>query len=128
MGKILAVVTLFLVIFVALNRQRIYLRDPLAAVYHNEVKEDGARVFINYSNDVLVQSGDFTHTKEILVQGWNGVPGIPVEMLCLQGLACLAQANHAPMVGWSGARTAVMTSKQISFEDGDGTSIRITLR
>ncbi|WP_263382840.1 hypothetical protein [Granulicella arctica] len=127
MKKLLLLLTLILVVFIALNRQRIYLRDPLATVYRNDVKQEGAWVFINYSNDVLVQSGDITAVKQYLVQGWNSTPGTPTELKCLLAVACLAQEDHAPMISLSGATKAVMTNRQVSFTDA-GTAVRITLR
>jgi hypothetical protein len=128
MRRILVMLTLALVVFFIIDRQRIYLRDPLGVVYHNDVKQEGARVFINYSNDVLVQTGDLDHMQQVLVQSWSGVPGVPDELKCLQQLACLSQADHAPMVSWPGATTAKMTNRQVSYVDGDGTRVRIVLR
>jgi hypothetical protein len=128
MKRLLLLLTLVLVVFIALNRQRIYLRDPLGTVYRNEVKQDGAWVFINYSNDVLVQSGGITAVQQYLVQGWNGIPGTPVELKCLLAIACLAQEDHAPMMPLAGATKAVMTNRQVSFADGSGTVVHITLR
>jgi hypothetical protein len=128
MKKILLLLTLILIAFIAINRQRIYLRDPLAAVYRNEVKQDGAWVFINYSNDVLVQTGGVQTTGEYLVQGWNNTPGSPAELKCLLGLACLAETDHAPMTPFPGAKPATMTNRQVAFKDGSGTAVRITLR
>ena len=55
MKKILIVGTLLLVIFVAVFRQRIFVRDPLGKVERNEVALDGVRLYINYANDVLVE-------------------------------------------------------------------------
>jgi hypothetical protein len=128
MKKLLLLLTVALVAFIAINRQRIYLRDPLGAVYRSEVKQDGAWVFINYNNDVLVQSGGITTIAEYLVQGWNGVPASPVEMKCVLGLACLAQADHAAAVPIEGASKAEMTNQEVSFADGDKAEIRIKLR
>lgn len=121
-------IALLIVGFIVINRERIYLRDPLAAVYKDEVKVDGAEVFINYSNDVLVQVGHHMQMEEYLVQEWNGIPGVPVELRCLQGIACHAVADHAPTVPIAGATKAEMTNRQVSFRDGSGAAIRITLR
>ena len=55
MRKILIVGTLLLVVFVAVFRQRIFVRDPLGKVERNGVAQDGARLYINYSNDVMVE-------------------------------------------------------------------------
>jgi hypothetical protein len=128
MRRIVLLLTVFLVAFIAINRQRIFLRDPLGKVYRNEVKQDGAWVFINYSNDVLVESSEFPHAPQFLVQNWDKLPGVPLEMTCLLNVACMAQKDHEPMQSWNGARTAVMTNREVSFVDGDGTHVRVTLR
>ena len=122
------VLTLVAVGFIAVNRQRLYLRDPLGAVYRNDVKQPHTRVFINYSNDVLVQHGENLQMEEYAVQGWNGVPGVPVELKCLQELACLASADHMPMSPLAGSTRAQMTNRQVSFTDETNKSVRIVLR
>jgi hypothetical protein len=128
MRRILLLLTIALVVFIALNRQRIYLRDPLAAVYRNEVKQDGDWVFINYSNDVLVQSGGLQSMRQIVVQSFNGVPGVPAQMNCVLGVACLAQADQAPNTPLAVSKNAVMSNREVSFTESDGTKVRITLR
>ncbi|NYF78500.1 hypothetical protein [Granulicella arctica] len=128
MRTILLVLTLVAVGYVAINRQRIYVRDPLGAVYRNEAKVDGAKVFINYSNDVLLQMGDGMQMEEYLVQGWNKMPGTPTELRCLQGLVCLTEADHAPMEPSVGASEAAMTNREVSFAENRATTFRITLR
>jgi hypothetical protein len=68
MKPILFVLLLVLFAFIVINKERIYVRDPLAALYktepgkeakpgasteaRNEVKQVGAEVYINYQNDV----------------------------------------------------------------------------
>lgn len=128
MKTVFLVLTIVLVAFVAINRQRLYLRDPPGAMYRNDVKVEGAHVLINYTNDVLVQIGSGLQVQEYLVQGWSRVPGVPVELKCLEGLLCLAEADHAPIAPISGATRAAMTNREVSFADGAGAAIRITLR
>ncbi len=128
MKRLLLLLTLVLVGYIAVNRQRIYLRDPVAAVYRGGVKQGGDWVFINYSNDVLVEAGGVAPVAEFLVQGWNGVPGVPGELKCVLGMACLAAADHAPMVPLAGANLAAMTNREVGFVDGDGVAVRVTLR
>jgi len=118
------VLAIAIVVFVAVNRERLYLRDPLGTMYRNGVKVEGAHVLINYSNDVLVQIGKGLQVDEYLVQGWSRAPGIR----CLEGLVCLAEADHAPTVPVAGATKATMTNREVSFGDGTGTVIRIVLR
>jgi thiazole synthase ThiGH ThiG subunit len=128
MKRILILLTLVLVCFIAINRQRIYLRDPLATVYRNDIKQEGVHVFINYTNDVLVQTGSFTRVTSYVVQNWNATPGTPIELKCVQELACLAQDDHVPVLPIAGVSAATMTNREISFTDETKATIRITLR
>ena len=109
-------------VFVWVYRERLFLRNPLGAVERNGVRQDGSRVFINYSNDVLVQNGG----KWILVQGWDGVAGVPARLNCVQGLACMTEADHAEvaMIG----KGVEMSSQVVTFVDDEGVAVRVTLR
>jgi hypothetical protein len=132
--------TLLIVAFVGLlglilvNRQRVFVRDPLARVYRNDVKQSGVEVYINYSDDVLLERDADSGTYQTLVQGWNKMPGAPVVLRCLRWMACLTDADHATTlpIEWSGKGRydprVAMTSREVTFVDGDGASIRIALR
>jgi hypothetical protein len=127
--KILIVGTLLLVIFVAVFRQRIFVRDPLGKVERNGVGQDGARLYINYSNDVMVE--DSARHQLILVQGGNKLPGVPKRLACLIGLVCWTDGDQAtvfPVEGVGGRTPAVMSAKEITFVDGSGASVRAKLR
>lgn len=129
MRKILIVGTLLLVVFVAVFRQRIFVRDPLGKVERSGVAQDGARVYINYSNDVLVEDSE-KHTF-VQVQGWTGVPGVPQHLFCFTGLLCWTDADRAtmfPVEGAGGRTRAVMTAKEVTFVDESGAGVRVTLR
>ena len=122
MRKLFVLLAVGFAVFVWMYRQRLFLRDPLGVVERAGVKQDGARVFINYSNDVLVQDG----ARWILVQGWSGVPGVPVRLNCVQGLACMTEAEHAEVTP---AGTKVeMSNRVVTFVDGEGGAVRVTLR
>ena len=129
MGKILVGGTLLLVIFVGVFRQRIFLRDPLGQVERNGVAVDGARLFINFSNDVLVEEPGTE--RRYLVQGWSGVPGVPQILGCVQGLVCWTDADHAavfPLDGRGAGARAVMSAKEVTFVDETGARVRVELR
>ncbi len=128
MKTVFLLIALGFAVFVAVHRERIYLRDPLGVVYEDGVKQEGSQVYINYSNDVLVQFGTGLHIEEYLVQNWNGIPGVPVELRCLQGLVCLSQADHAPTAPLPGASRAQMSNREITFIDSEKVSVRVTLR
>ncbi len=132
--------TILIVAFVAVlglifvNRQKVFVRDPLATVYRNDVKQDGEQVYINYANDVLLERDADSGSYQTLVQGWNKIPGTPAVLRCLRWMACLTDADHATTlpVEWNGKgkydpRVSV-TSREVSFVDGDGATIRVELR
>jgi hypothetical protein len=127
--KILIVVTLLLVVFAVTFRQRIFVRDPLGKVERSGVAQDGARLYINYSNDVLVE--DAASHQFVLVQGWSALPGVPQHLFCFTGLICWTDADQAavsPVEGVGGKTRAVMSAKEATFLDESGAGVRVTLR
>jgi hypothetical protein len=116
-----------LVVFVVVFRQRIFVRDPLGKVERNGIAQDGARVYINYPNDVLVE--DSTLHGFVLVQNWNKIPGVPKHLACLTGLACWTEADEATVfpLGESPVR-ASMSTKEVTFADSEGQGIKVGLR
>lgn len=137
MRKLLILLVLVAVVFIAVNRQRLFLRDPLATVTRDGVKVDGVAVMINYSNDILLTDGSAGKRRIYLVQNWNKVAATPTAALkCLQGLVCLTNADQALAeaipVGTRGKRTpfegVTMTNKHVEFVDEDGALLLVTLR
>jgi hypothetical protein len=122
------------IVWVVVNRQRLYVRDPVATVYRDDVKQSGVQVFINYSNDVLLWQDAEPGAYRILVQGWNRVPGTPVRLTCVRWMMCLADGDHAqtyPIEGVGKHRydpRVSMTNREVSFVGGDGTAMRVVLR
>jgi hypothetical protein len=134
MKKILLLVFLVLLAAIFINRQRVYVRDPLATVYRDDAKQSGVQVFINYSNDVLLEQDAEPGSYQILVQSWNKMPGTPAVLKCIRWMACLADADHATTfpVEWTGKGKydpkVAMTSRELSFVDGDGATVKAQLR
>jgi hypothetical protein len=127
--RILVVGTLLLAIFVAVFRQRIFVRDPLGKVERNGVARDETRVYINYSNDVLVE--DSARHQFVLVQSWKALPGVPQHLFCLTGMVCWTDADKAavfPVEGVGGRTPVVMSAKEVTFVDGSGVKVRVALR
>ena len=93
MRKILVVGALLLAVLLVVFRQRVFVRDPLGKVERNGVAQDDARVFFNYSNDVLMEEP--SAERRYLVQGWSGLPGSPKRLFCLTGLVCWTEADRA---------------------------------
>ena len=134
MRKLLLVIVLVLLVLIVVNRQRVFVRDPLATVYKDDVKQSGIQVFINYSNDVLLEQDTEPGSYRTLVQGWNKMPGTPIRLICLHWLACLTDADQATLLApeWSGKGKydpqTNMGSREVSFVNPDGTRLRIVLR
>ncbi|HEX4576763.1 MAG TPA: hypothetical protein VH117_05395 [Edaphobacter sp.] len=129
MKRILIVGTLLLVIFAVVFRQRIFVRDPLGKVERSGVAQDGTRVYINYSNDALVE--DVARNQFVLVQGWSALPGVPEHLFCLTGLMCWTDADRATVFrveGVGGRTPAVMSAREVTFVDESGARIRVELR
>jgi hypothetical protein len=93
------------------------------------VRVDGARVFINFSNDVLVEEPG--RGERYLVQHWNMLPGVPKRLSCVRWMVCWTEADHAESVALGGAGyhpRVEMSNRQVSFVDGDGVPVKVTLR
>jgi hypothetical protein len=128
MKVLIGLFVLFAVVLVA-SRQRLFVRDPLAKVERNGVVVEGARVFINYSNDVLVEEPGLA--KRYVVQHWNMQPGVPESLSCVRWMACWTQADRAESasLGGEGYQPKVeMSSHEVSFVDGNGVPVKVTLR
>ena len=130
MRRLIVLLVLVFVVLLAVYRQRIYLRDPLGKVERAGVREAGEKVFINYANDVLLQAPD--GTQSILVQGRGAAPGMPEHLFCVRELACLTDADTAPVIplGNSGAgrQLPVMSSEEVHFNDANGVGVAVQLR
>ena len=128
MRKILILGTLILILFVAVFRQRLFLRDPLGKVERNGVAVDGARLYINYSNDVLVEEPGAQ--RRYLVQGWSGVPGLPKRLACVTRMLCWTDADQASVFPLNENRTtppATMNAKVVTFTDESGATVTAKL-
>ena len=137
MRKLLVLLTVALVVFVAVYRQRIFVWDPLASVVRDDVKQDGVRVMINYSNDILMDDGSTKRRRIYLVQGWNKAAQFSTGPLhCIEYLACMTDADQASgdklEPGSRGRRApyegVTMTNRRVKFVDEDGALVEVVLR
>jgi hypothetical protein len=130
MKRFLVLSGIILIVLVAIYRQRLFLRDPLAKVYRNEARQEGLRVYINYSNDILVQ--DSGGVPLYMVQHWNESPGFPQELRCLRGMVCWTDHDHATLAplakAGNPAPSTTMSDREVTFRQGDDSTIRVTLR
>ncbi|MGA7158451.1 MAG: hypothetical protein WBY53_16510 [Acidobacteriaceae bacterium] len=127
MKKWILLLVLVAVVFVVWNRERLYVRDPLGSVMRDGVKEAGAQVLINYSNDVLLQNYN-APMYVTLVQRGDRV-GTPMEMHCIAYLACLMDADQpAFSMADTGAKVTTMTGKTVEYRDANGRDTVVSLR
>jgi len=127
MKRFLLLLSLVVIVFVAVYRERLFLRDPLAKVYRDGVRQQGAQVYINYSNDILVQQPG--EVPSYMVQNWNRQPGVPQSLKCLHAMACWSDRDRATLVPLAGAAgPATMSDREITFRQSDGGTVRVTLR
>lgn len=127
MKRLFFLLVLLGLMFVLYNRQRVFARDPLASVTRDGTKVDGMQVFINYSNDVLLEN-DGPPLFVTLVQ--HGRPlGTPANLKCLHWVACLTDADLAGLASTEeGARLESMTSTEVRYTDGQGRRVVVKLR
>ena len=126
MKKLIALLILIFIVFVAYNRQRLYLRDPLGSVTHDGVKEDGTQVFINYSNDVLLENDHAPAYIKVIQH--NDHIGIPVALKCVHFIVCLADADPVTLLlPQPNTTIESMDAKTITLHEGKQQTI-IALR
>ncbi len=135
MKKLFLLAFVLLLGYILVNRQRVFIRDPLARVSVNGTQASGYQVYINYSNDVLLERDDkIIPVFGILVQNWNRIPGTPATLRCVHWMACMTDADHATTVpldltgGGTYEPHTAMTNREVSFTDGHNEAIQITLR
>jgi hypothetical protein len=136
MRKLFLLVVIVAVVFIILNRQRVFLWDPIAKVERDGVAVDHARAMINYSNDVLLTDGSASKNRVYLLQHWDKEPVAPSLLKCLTGMACLTDDDRATgtpiAVGARGNRAPFagvrMTNRKVEFLDEDGALVEVTLR
>ena len=129
MKKVTILLFLVFMAVVIVNRRRLYIRDPLGSVERNGVRVEGARVFINFANDVLVEEPG--REARYMVQHWNMLPGVPKWLSCVRWMACWTEGNQAELVPLGGAGyhpRVEMSNREVSFADGSGVPVKVTLR
>ena len=127
MKKLIGLLLLVAIVFLVYHRQRVYIRDPLGGVTRDGVKEPGAQVFINYSNDVLIEN-DHVPIYVTLVQ--HGQPaGLPGNIGCIHFVVCMTDADVATLIyteSTTGAES--MSATAVKFRDARGRETVVKLR
>ena len=126
MRKFIVLLTLALIALAVVYYQRLFLRDPLGRLERNGVAVSDARIFINYSNDILVQED--SGRRMFIVQNENKLPGSPSGLTCIQGMLCVTPADLA-VPGTPNPRTqATMSDREVSFTDDLGSRVHVQIR
>ncbi len=127
MRKLIVLLVVVAAVFVVWNRQRLYVRDPLGSVARDGVQEKGAQVFINYSNDVLLENYN-APMYVLLVQHGQRV-GTPATLHCVAYVACLLDADVATLFAVDeGSKIGSMSGKVVEYRDANGRDTVVTLR
>jgi hypothetical protein len=123
--KLIALLLLVLLVFVVVERKRVYVRDVLASAMRDGQKVSGEQVYINYYDDVLLEN-DNPPMLVMLVE--HGQPiGVPTKLRCIHWVACLTDAEVASTIVLDGSRTESMDSKAVKLLDEQGRRWVVTL-
>jgi hypothetical protein len=123
--KLIALLVLAAIVFVVWNRQRLFVRDPLASVMRDGAKVSGEQVYINFTNDVLLEN-DNPPMQVLLVERGRPI-GVPSRLHCVHWVGCLTDADAASTLPTGGSIES-MNAKSVSFRDSDGHAWVVSLR
>lgn len=127
MRRWLLLAVLVAVAFAVVERNRLFLRDPLGSVTRDGVREAGAQVYINFRNEILIENDHAPMYFNVLLGGHP--VSAPETMKCIHYIACLLSGDDLPQTtAVPGAHMLSMDPRQASFRDGEGRQVHITLR
>ncbi len=126
MRKFILLTIVVLVALAVMYHDRIFLRDPLGKLERNGVAVPDARVFINYSNDILVQED--SGRRMFVVQNYNKLPGSPTGLTCIQGMLCVTPSDQAAPGAAESGKQADMSDREVSFTDALGSRVHVQIR
>ena len=124
MKKLIALLVILFVVFVVVERKRVFVRDPLASVTRAGEKVAGEQVYINYDNDVILEN-DNAPMHVIIVQHGQHIGG-PTKLHCIHWLACLTDDDVASILPLR-ATVQSMDGKTVRFQDEDAQQWVVTL-
>ncbi len=126
MRKFILLLTVALIALAIVYQNRLFLRDPLGKLERNGVAVPDARVFINYSNDILVQED--SGRQMFVVQNYNKLPGSPTSLTCIQGMLCVTPSDQAFPGNADTGKQADMSNREVSFTDALGSRVHVQIR
>ena len=114
--------------FVIYNRQRLFLRDPMGAVTRAGKVESGTQVFINFSNDVLLENDNSPMYVTVIQKREPQVVGAPKTLKCAHWLVCMTDADLATLVEPAEpVEITQQTSKLLAYRDAQGREVQVKL-
>jgi len=122
--KLIALLVILLIVYVVVERKRVFVRDPLASVTRAGQKVDGEQVYINFYNDALLEN-DNPPMLVMLVEKGQPV-GVPTDLRCAHWLACLTDSKPSSNLPLN-ATVQSMSRKTINFRDQNGQPWVVTL-
>lgn len=125
MRKFIALLVILLVVFVVVQRKRVYVRDPLASVTRAGDRVSGEQVYINYYNDVLLENDNPPMLVMVVEKGQP--VGVPTKLRCIHWIACLTDADAASTLPLN-AKVQSMSGKTVLFRDEDARQWVVDLR
>ena len=125
MKKLIALLVILLVVFVVVERKRVFVRDPLASVTRAGDKVPGQQVYINFYNDVLLENDNPPMLVMIVEKGQP--VGVPTKLRCIHWLACLTDADNATAIPLN-ATVQSMSNKVVRFRDENNQQWVVALR
>jgi hypothetical protein len=123
--KLIALLIILLVVFVVVERKRVYVRDPLASVTRAGETVSGEQVYINYYNDVLLENDNPPMLVMVVEKGQP--VGVPAKLRCIHWLACLTDADAASALPLN-AKIQSMNGKAVHFLDENAQPWVVALR
>ncbi len=126
MKKLMLLAVVVFVVFVVVDRQRLFLSDPLATVTRDDVIQENMRVYINYSNDVLLEHIETPVTLTIVQHGQH--IGMPRMLRCLHWVACMTDGAQAGLLETMKGPVGEMSGKMVEFKDDKGRDVKVKLR
>lgn len=127
MWKIVALIVIAFGVFAFFNRERLFVRDPLGSVSRDGVKEHGAQVFVNFSNDVLLENDNAPMYFNLLE---HGKPvSAPEGLKCIHYLVCLVNGYPSPdATVLPDDKLLSMSDREVHFRDSQGREVQVVLR
>lgn len=129
MKKLFLLIIAAAAVFILYNRHRLFLRDPLGSVTRDGTIENGAKIFINFDNEVLIENDNPPIHVTLVQKRSPQEVGTPLHIGCIHFVACLTDADTGSLAEPAEKVDIVqMTGKLVEYRDLKGSDVQIKLR